>query len=320
MRFSFVLFFLSIYFHLFAQLTIEGKDINPSIGDTFLLHYTEYIDPGFNAQNLVWDYSNLKSDSTYIIRYKEPTVDYPLTNFTIETTINEGYSHRYVNINDDNWEYFGIDAPLTGNSYYIDNAIKLKFLISLESFFDDSFETDTFYIGSLPLKTSGFIQITTDSSATLITPEGTFEDVIRLRVIEFSETKLLSPFNNEVKAFYISSTYFWYKKGVKNFIMMTKSSDYNGETKFETAYLGFPKPIENFIIYPNPAKDYFTINLNSELAEISMIDINGRFIDLEFEHQKNKIHVSIHNIQSGTYFVKIVDQNQNILFKKVVIN
>lgn len=70
-------------------------------------------------------------------------------------------------------------------------------------------------------------------------------------------------------------------------------------------------------IYPNPAKDYFTINLdNSEKSDIKVLDITGKVIYQE--NFSKEIVISTEKYKKGIYFVKIKNLN-NVIIRKVIV-
>ena len=76
----------------------------------------------------------------------------------------------------------------------------------------------------------------------------------------------------------------------------------------------------DFIIYPNPAKEFVRIEYLSELNEISSItvyDLSGRLL-LEKLHKDQHLLLNISNLSSGTYIIKSVN-TKNTLIKKLII-
>jgi hypothetical protein len=69
-------------------------------------------------------------------------------------------------------------------------------------------------------------------------------------------------------------------------------------------------------IYPNPAKDFITIeNSDIILSKIEVLDLSGKIM-LKQEDNSNKITIDISNLEKGTYFIKINDFKENIKFVK----
>ncbi|WBV61945.1 T9SS type A sorting domain-containing protein [Chryseobacterium camelliae] len=74
----------------------------------------------------------------------------------------------------------------------------------------------------------------------------------------------------------------------------------------------------NISIYPNPAKDFVTIDHLPSKATISIYDMSGRKI---FSKKYTETKVSMHTSQltNGTYIIQIDDQEKTILSEKLII-
>ena len=83
---------------------------------------------------------------------------------------------------------------------------------------------------------------------------------------------------------------------------------------------------ENFSIYPNPATDMLSININNASDESSVIrltDVTGKVIylqQLQLKTGENYLSIPVRtmNVESGIYFLTI-NQNQSVTTRKVVI-
>ncbi len=80
--------------------------------------------------------------------------------------------------------------------------------------------------------------------------------------------------------------------------------------------------LDNFILYPNPAKDLVSINFNEVLSEnmsISIFDIQGKLVlskkSLDLD---NEASLDISNLESGMYFVKLKN-GQQLATKKLIV-
>ncbi len=75
-------------------------------------------------------------------------------------------------------------------------------------------------------------------------------------------------------------------------------------------------------IYPNPAKDNFTVILaqtQSESGSLCIFDNNGKMITNQLFFETNSINIDTRDILSGLYIVKITLNNRKPFFKKIVI-
>lgn len=72
--------------------------------------------------------------------------------------------------------------------------------------------------------------------------------------------------------------------------------------------------VPNIKIYPNPTADNLTIELvKSTISRIEVYNFAGQKIS-----ESNDDEVSLKNFDSGIYFIKIIDENYNIVTKKVI--
>jgi uncharacterized delta-60 repeat protein len=70
-----------------------------------------------------------------------------------------------------------------------------------------------------------------------------------------------------------------------------------------------------FNIYPNPFSDYLFIDCKTELIDINLFDVAGRKILTEIND--NKIEIK-ENVASGIYFIRLIDNFNNQITKKII--
>ncbi|HQW68443.1 MAG TPA: T9SS type A sorting domain-containing protein [Flavobacterium sp.] len=76
---------------------------------------------------------------------------------------------------------------------------------------------------------------------------------------------------------------------------------------------------ENLLLYPNPASTYFKIQSTSDnqSLEVNIYDLLGN----SFLKQLNSNIIEVSDLQSGIYFIRIIDKTTNyITSKKLIIN
>ncbi|HWY12564.1 MAG TPA: T9SS type A sorting domain-containing protein, partial [Bacteroidia bacterium] len=82
-------------------------------------------------------------------------------------------------------------------------------------------------------------------------------------------------------------------------------------------------PISNWIvnIYPNPASNELFISTNNEKEDVKVVitDVNGRTVgDYNLKTSGFSANIKL-NMNSGIYFVTLVNQNNEKVVKKLVI-
>lgn len=107
-----------------------------------------------------------------------------------------------------------------------------------------------------------------------------------------------------------------------------KQTDFNGmEEYFDVVSVDcFGNNVPNMAIYPNPAGENITINLNIEVADdesfVAFYDLGGKLIKkVKCEKQVNQLmHIDINELESGCYIVCLFNHNdfsQNARFIKL---
>jgi len=100
---------------------------------------------------------------------------------------------------------------------------------------------------------------------------------------------------------------------------MNETNTFSFYGMFNATGVGIDEIEKEYIIsiYPNPAKDYFTINLdNNEKSDLKILDITGKVV---YERNFSKeINISTEKFKEGIYFVK-VKNNDNIIIRKIIV-
>lgn len=107
-----------------------------------------------------------------------------------------------------------------------------------------------------------------------------------------------------------------YAKGIFHFTWRSSSAVYYRAMNFaEVTSVNETTIAEKEInLFPNPSKNYITIESNKPIISYSIYDINGKLIQQE-NYPSNRISVS--NLQEGIYFLIILD-GENVIRKKIV--
>ncbi len=74
-------------------------------------------------------------------------------------------------------------------------------------------------------------------------------------------------------------------------------------------------------IYPNPTKDFVTINLNSISRDLnlSIYDLNGQLLDQKNIISTPEININLEHYESGIYFLKLIDkENKETIVLKAI--
>jgi hypothetical protein len=70
-------------------------------------------------------------------------------------------------------------------------------------------------------------------------------------------------------------------------------------------------------IYPNPATSFMNIKSSSELLKFELFDIAGKSVISQQCGGSGIIHIPLDGLKQGIYYVKIMNKNRAVVFKKI---
>lgn len=123
--------------------------------------------------------------------------------------------------------------------------------------------------------------------------------------------KVLAPANSTQNVTYN----YWDKKPLpgKNYYRL-KMVDLNGKSQYSEIRMVNFSADNSVSLYPNPAKDYITVDLGAEMATTQLIiimDASGKEL---LTHRVNgtPVTIDLNDLATGTYFIKLLDKNNNL--------
>lgn len=99
-----------------------------------------------------------------------------------------------------------------------------------------------------------------------------------------------------------------------------KQTDFTGKSSYsEIKEINFAQSFASVIVFPNPAKGFFTIS-GSELKNIQVAVYNniGQIISLPQTVQNSSITFNTYGLSKGIYFIRLSDAHTNEIRKIVV--
>ena len=95
-------------------------------------------------------------------------------------------------------------------------------------------------------------------------------------------------------------------------------SDYSEPYDFYVTFTSIEELSNNFVIYPNPAKDFVKLSaINGKVSTVKVYNYLGILVE-EIEANANEVEISTSNYSAGIYFINIQTENGNVT-KKVVV-
>jgi len=77
-------------------------------------------------------------------------------------------------------------------------------------------------------------------------------------------------------------------------------------------------PLQTIQIYPNPAHTHIYISSLPNGSTISITDISGRVLATHYNKSQSTLHIPVHHLSSGMYFVNI-SHGAHSINKKIVV-
>jgi len=287
----------------FAQPTIQSSDFTPTVGETFLLNYGTYVSEGNPGANQTWDLSSASNMQQITVNVKTANNQYPGSNRELEYV---GSSSLHANFSANAYEIVGESA--NGVSTVFTNPKKLyQFPMTMGTNFTDNFTADVSTSGVV-LSRTGTVTSTVDGYGTLITPAGTFTNVLRVKSIHLSTDSYMGQSMNasfEIYSFIKAGTHFELAA-----VTIYDTGAQQGENVYYVdgstlSLLEKPDKL-NAVIYPNPANEHLILSTDEIIDQICIRDLNGREIKTLSNQSLEQVDVS--ELASGVYYITITAQ------------
>lgn len=314
---------------IFAQPTLTKATNNPVAGDVFYGYTvdTTGVNKGAAGANVTWALSTIvKNDSdttSYYTCIATPYCDsFPGANI--------------VMLNDSEYSYCvsGTNGIEVIGTYYDDLAIHMsnsstltRFPLSFGTTFNDTFSTEISMMGT-DIYIKGYNTHTADAWGKLILPNGTFNNVLRVKTVSIMKDSVnfMGMPNVNVNQ---TETYNWYVSGFHS-PLLTVNYDTTGGTMHVIdakyyKYTGSTTGVKDRVaqtgaltIFPNPASEQVTIRLSNTgaAATITILDMTGQVVTSITEDQPkdgtHDVQVPIANLPNGIYMVHVQSEGATL--------
>ena len=321
--FTYLLLFSA--FSAFTQgPTLTSSNSAPQPGDSFTRYNadTTGIVPGDSGSGKTWDFSNLVVGSTFLIyNYVAPSTT-PYGTLFPDATVSymNDPVYGYYKVTSSDYETIGLSSSL--NSWiYSDPEIMITYPFSFGSNLVDNLYATSFYQGINHYRI-GTRTTVADGYGTLIMPSGTYNNLLRLKVIQsYSD----SSSTNVVHVYGV--TYSWYD-GVNKTPALTISTLSNtvGGTTSTVKMVNVSSAVsgvadtkiqqETIVICPNPVTEKLSVVLpgNWSINEsiLSIYSTCGLLMKQQPISDKS-FKLDISTFSSGIYIVKITGNKNSLV-------
>ncbi len=297
---------------IFSQPVLNSTDISTtgSLTATTLTANASGFSAGLAGANQVWDYSSLiltpAGTGTTTIAGSTPfAASFPDANLIYKTTFGSDSFYTYYKLTTTKQELVG---------YSSDTNVIINFSPNPQTVYSFPFTyglvaNDTYSTTFDPTANNPF-SITYDAYGTLITPYGTFNNVIRSKKLDG-----------------ITSDYTWFTTNPFQVILSASISSAGVASNVRFSQPSNLSTIQNilnsqFEIYPNPTSGSFTVKniiFSNNENFINVYDVLGNQIINSQKIDSDSKDFDLNNATTGLYFIKITNKNNDILFSNKII-
>jgi hypothetical protein len=337
----FSLFFIGGLVTAIAQPTLTSK-FNPVVGTVSKVAFadTTGVTEGPAGANKTYDYTLALAPIGAAVSYTYKTVASTpyasqYTNATVayqSPSAQGNSSYIYLKTSASAMENVGVatsDIQFT----YTDLQKVLSYPFTMGNTFTDYFEGSGTNAQNITTYRKGTVTSTADAYGTLMLPSATFNNVLRVKTVQtFIDS--INLFGDEFITRYNITTYNFFIDDVQQQLLGISytyiDSDLFGEQDYKTvqyfpdSYTGVAKVTNNTAvkIYPNPAADNFSINIENTDAPTRMdvTDITGKTVLTHNYNSVNQdINVSVANLAQGLYVVNLYQNNALVGVQKLTV-
>lgn len=306
----------------FAQPSLISPGNAPTPGTSFQTRFGAYRSEGPAGASQNWNFASLVADSSAIVFVELPSATPQGTDFPNATA---------AVINADGTQYFQassgllelVGPSLLGQTAPLSNpASFLPFPCTFNSSWEDDFAGSIDVMG-FPLSVTGNVIGIADGFGTLELPEGTVNDVLRVRRITTTVIDITGFGSGELE----ENAFAFYKVGLG--LPVLEVSTTTGELPLLGAIdlqnlkwvdvntVGFADLFSEDIgmeVFPNPATDMVQVNFGlagGRAVAIELFDLHGRQVQqIAMNTGNSGVHIGtldVSGLTAGMYMIRITD-------------
>ncbi len=324
-----------------AQTTITYEANGLKVGDANTSYSSEvhdFIDIHAPGGNKTWDLSAYTSTSEgFIVQFIDPATtpwgaQVPNSNLAIWQKGDDGETAVYYSVTPSQMSYLAVatKANDTIETMVIldDDRVMMRFPFAYNDEFEDDASMQFEYSdgSGVTYRFEGDQndKVVADAWGDLVTPYGTFNDVLRVRE---ESTEILDLYANDVL---VMTTYdttlsyvFYHSSNKLPIAIVDYDADFPSEVtvSFNQSSTGISEHETAVkVAYPNPASDYMTLDLRpfKEESVVQLLDVSGKAV-ASFTAGNEEERVDLSNYPEGVYLVAGEDKGHRVLTQKVTI-
>lgn len=271
----------SVMMQAYAQSTLTKANNGYVVGTTFQISTTNLTGGGADGNGISWDMSANSQSGNSTANMLAPSATTAGSSFTMSNVaVSTGGGTLYYDVNNNGLFHWGLEGG--GAKFVMTNPEEqLRYPMTVGTSYTDDW-TGLFTAPSFSAQRGGTTTVTCNSYGTLILPQGTFTNVLKVKqeqnyadtlngipvlTYDVEITQWLSPDQHYILASYTSSSF------TNPFSYINSSSNPTG--------IGQVMDMEDIVsVYPNPATDYIRMKATSNirLKKVFLTDLSGKIM------------------------------------------
>ncbi|WP_336960589.1 T9SS type A sorting domain-containing protein [Chryseobacterium contaminans] len=207
---------------------------------------------------------------------------------------------------------------------YVNPLIEYKFPITYLQQFDDTYEFNSVSAVIGNTNETGQVSVTVDGYGTVITPRGTYPNVLRIKRMR-TATQLISSLPTPITVTYTNESYQWVSQtdGMV-FSFAINTSVINGNTNISKSVSYLDSAVLSTVnldskkgeisIYPNPSTDFITIDSKEGLKKVTISSLEGKIVVTT----ENSGKIDVSKLSKGVYILQGELKNGAVISKKII--
>ena len=311
-----------------AQPTLTAIGCNPVIGYTSTTVSNGGFAQGNSGANQTWNLASIgntgSSTSNFVSVNSTPNgAQFSNANLAVSS----GGAYSFLNVSITASTLLGIVALGSGTVItYSNGEDGLRFPFTFGNTYTDQWAA-TFTSG-IDFFRTGSTTVTADGYGTLITPNGTYNNVLRIHFVQnYNDSSEFVIIN------YVNDEYFWYKDGIKEALANTSTFSVDGGTPsmfggYAAGSVGLENNelSSNLILFPNPASETINLTLQNQDLSNANVKIISQLGQDVFVLEKvnsltgNNVQLDVANLRNGIYTLQILLKNNDVINKRFTIS
>ncbi len=307
---------------MIAQPTLTFPFSQDFLNETPTFHIGNSVEPGPAGSNQTWDFSSANFPATQSGSFDDPAntsfaSSYPNADLVGITEEDGATTYIFYNFESDGVYTAGleIDGFITLSQPYSDPRRDLSSPMSYQDSYTDNAVFESTALGFTTEGESEYV-VEVDGYGTVITPGGTFQNVLRIHGVENTTLTFDIGIGEPIITETVIDSYGWVIDGnpIPVFLTFEQTTDGEpdgGNARYLSGFSLFTEEYNNLSgvsLYPVPAENFVNLDMGSNktgLAVVRIFDIRGTIVK-EFTQGIDQLtRFDVSDLPSGFYSLNV---------------